>query len=170
MALAACASTLHVHTRALPSASFQHYRTFGIGSSEDAPAGYRRLPVTAEVLALVDAVAREKLTALGYHGVPAATEADLVVRVGAGLRNKPPAPAADQDALGNETSNDDMLDGAFTYTEETLSIDVFDTKTNRRVWHGASREIIKPDRVNRGLVDSAARAILAHFPKSATPG
>ena len=159
---------LHVHTRAAPNVSFEQYRTFAIGSGEEAPAGYQRSRVTPEVLSVVDSEVRGTFVALRYQEVPIA-DADLIVRVGAGVRKKSTPPAPDQDSVGSQVSDED-LDGAFVYTDGTLVIDVFDAKMKRRIWHGASREIIRSGSVDRARLESATRHILAHFPKVATSG
>ena len=53
-----------------------------------------------------------------------------------------------------------------TYREGTLSIDMFDARTHRPVWHGwARKEITRSDRQNaESRIRDAVRAVLSSFP------
>jgi hypothetical protein len=58
------------------------------------------------------------------------------------------------------------------YREGTLSIDVFDAKTHRPVWHGwAKKELTRADIENsEGPIRKAVTAILAKFPPGSGAG
>jgi len=53
-----------------------------------------------------------------------------------------------------------------TYHEGTLSIDIFDTRTHRPVWHGwAKKELTSADvEHSEGPIREAVASVLSHFP------
>jgi hypothetical protein len=52
----------------------------------------------------------------------------------------------------------------YQYTEGTLSLDAFDTKTKQAVWHGQATETVNPRKPNQKAIDDAVTKLMAKFP------
>ncbi len=59
-----------------------------------------------------------------------------------------------------------MQTDAYSYTQGTLSVDAFDTKTKRAVWHGHATETVNPDKPDSGKIDDAVAKLMGRFPAS----
>ena len=162
LAMAGCAPSLQVYTHTARNASFKGLHTFAIGSAEEAPRGYRRGSVASKVISVVAADVESELTAKGLEQV-SIESSDLVVRLGVGQRHKEETPLQQTDSTGDQVTVVDP-DGPFNYTEQELVIDVFQGRTNHRLWHGAAREIIEPGEVDDAALNHAVRRLLVDFP------
>jgi hypothetical protein len=52
----------------------------------------------------------------------------------------------------------------YQYTQGTLSLDAFDTKTKQPVWHGQATETVNPDKPNPKAIDDGVAKLMAKFP------
>lgn len=52
---------------------------------------------------------------------------------------------------------------ARSYTEGTLTIDIYDTGTKQPVWHGVASQEISASKVTQEVIDEAVAAVLAKF-------
>ncbi len=53
------------------------------------------------------------------------------------------------------------------YTERSLVIDIYDTRTNQPVWHGVAKKNAYTDDVNYAKLDETIAAVLGRFPATA---
>ena len=75
-----------------------------------------------------------------------------------------PVPYRGQFGWGGVVYQEDVRD----YTEGMLSVDVYDVRTRRPVWHGVARKrISNADRGRPELIDAVVAAILKDFPEIA---
>lgn len=170
IALAAC-TTLRVGSDHDPAAGFSAYHTYAwmpphtkIGES----------PNPLMVQRAHDAV-EEALSAKGYRLVSSASQPDFAVDFTIGSRERTdvrsyPAPYAGPWLWGGSYwwgapywgSEVDVRQ----YREGTISIDAFDGRTHRPVWHGwARKELTRADlEHSSGSIREAVDAVLAQFP------
>ncbi len=55
----------------------------------------------------------------------------------------------------------------YQYTQGQVSLDVFDAKTRRALWHGQASQTVNPDKPNPAKVDSAIAKLMKKFPATA---
>lgn len=168
--LAACA-TLHVGSDHDPAASFSAYHSYvwmpARTNIEDSP---NPLVVQRAHDAIQDA-----LSAKGYQLVSNEAAADFVVDFTIGSRERTdvrsyPAPYGGPwfwrntywwgaPYWGSEVN-------VHQYREGTISIDIFDGRTHRPVWHGwARKELTREDlEHSAGSIREAVDSVLAQFP------
>jgi hypothetical protein len=106
---------------------------------------------------LADAVARG-LAARGYQPVPG-PDTDLVALYAVGTRTRPHVPLQ-QDATGAMTDQPTTQDGAFAYTERTVSLELVDARTGAVLWSGSASETLSPRAavdVTRALAELLSR-------------
>jgi hypothetical protein len=147
LAVAGCASKPTIRTDVAPGANFAQYQTFSWISS-GVPAGMN--PMLGE---RIRNGVETALTAKGYTKVdPGPGDLSLAYTVGA------------------ERKTDITTYGAFgrgldisQYTEGRLTIDAFDTKTQRPVWHGSATQVIDPGG-DPSRVDPVVSETMARFP------
>ena len=51
-----------------------------------------------------------------------------------------------------------------TYTEGTLSIDLFDARSNQAIWHGSVSQPVGISDSTQTIIDAAVAALLGNFP------
>ena len=158
-----CGASVKFYTRTEPGAEFR-YHTFAVVSDESAPTGFHRLPVATEIQTVINDAATTRLVDKGYR---VASLPDLVIHVGVGKRRARREDSQEQDATGSQVTADDP-DGSFNYDERALVFDVFDTKTQRRVWQGIARQIMTTDKVDLDAVRRAVNSIFDRMPGPAT--
>jgi hypothetical protein len=174
LASAACAADNHgpvsdvttasgatIHTAINPAATFDRYRTFSFGPAEGPPAGYQMSPRSAEVRRRLQPLITAALVQKGYAAVP--DKGDLLVMFGSGLRDTS-APSVSSVSAGwlPDDENADFVEGS-------LVIDAFDGPSANRVWHGASRASINPDKIDDQRLQSSVQELLAAFPAASAP-
>jgi hypothetical protein len=173
LVLGACA-TLQVGSDYDRTANFANYHTFALMRRPHRDADSRNPLVIQRA---EDAVVRE-LTAKGYQLVPDAATADFVVDFTIGSRertdiNTYPAPYASRGWAGWGygpgwwgTPYWGTTVDVRQVQEGTLSIDAFDGRTHRPVWHGwAKQELSRSDIENSAEpIRNAVAAVLANFP------
>jgi hypothetical protein len=148
-----------VQTATNPRASFDRYRTFSFGSPENPPRGYLPSPLSAEVRACVQPLIAAALLRKGYS--LASEKGDLVIQFGSGRRvvhvEQAQVREGDQSLVQEPHFDYDVVEGS-------LVIDAFDATNGVRVWHGASRGEIHPERVDVALLQTSVTELLASLP------
>jgi len=158
-----CGNAIDVHTRTAPNADFARYQTFAFGPPESAPVRYQEsVRATVAERRTEDFVA-EVLVSKGYKPAP---NADLTVRIAAGVRRKelpiPLAPPAPGSTPGQtwlpENEAGEILEGA-------LVVDVYETATGTLLWHGAANAWIDPDRFDEARLRRGVTEVMSSFPE-----
>jgi hypothetical protein len=134
-----------------PGVDFGQYKTFSIVEPRP-PAGMN--PVMYE---RIRTGVEQGLTSKGY--ATSGTPADMAVIITIGARDK-----TDINTWGAYGRRVDV----YQYTVGQLSVDVFDTKTRRPLWHGQATQTITPGKLKPEKVDKVVGEIMALLP--AQPG
>lgn len=168
LSLAAC-STIQTHSDYDHSAAFGSYHTFawlGEGSSGMQRSHGVRNPFNAQ--RIHDAI-NAQLLAKGLTAAPDARSADIVVNYTMGMQDRTdiqsyPVEYRGPWAWGRPYFGDGV--DVRTYRQGTLSIDIFDVRTHRPVWHGwATKEITNSDIDQPGpIIQEAVAKILEKYP------
>jgi hypothetical protein len=170
--LLVCASctTMQVGADYDRSASFAGYHTFAIMRREHESAQNPLVVTRAE-----DAI-RSELTAKGYSDINDPLTADFTVDFTIGSKERTdvsayPAPYA---GVGWGWGRSGWWGGPYwgdnldvrQYRQGTLSVDIFDAKSHRPVWHGwAKKELTRQDiEQSEGPIKRAVAAVLEKFP------
>jgi len=166
--LAAC-ETMRVASDYDRSATFDHYRTFALIQRP------HQQPGNPLVVQRTQDAIRGYLVGRGYMYVADPAQADFAVDFTIGSRERTqiqsyPAPWGGPGWSGRRgwwgsPYWGDTID-VRQFTEGTLSIDVFDGKTSRPVWHGwAQKTLSRSDIENsQGPIQRAVSAVLEKFP------
>ena len=165
LALTACETTPRVTTDFDPSADFSGYRTFEWASSTP-PQGVNPL-----VFERVKSSVERNLAAKSFTP---SSSSDFAVGITIGARDRveatnwgpymyPGYGRAFRYGWAYPYSQVDIR----TVTEGSVSIDIFDARTKKPVWHGQAVKQITPSKVDQALIDQAVDAALANFPPSA---
>jgi hypothetical protein len=110
---------------------------------------------------VADAIARG-LAERGYQ--PGGADADLVAVYAVGMRTRAHQPYQ-QDSTGAMTDQPTTQDGAFAYTERTISLELIDARSGAVLWSGTASETLAPRAAaspTRAI--AAVREILARVP------
>jgi hypothetical protein len=166
-----CATQLRVGSDYDQSATFRDYHTFTVMQRE-----HRALenPLNPLVAARVGDAIRADLTGRGYVEAGDPEVADFVIDFTIGSRERTDITTYPQPYAGWGRGRpgwwggpywDDAVD-VHQYQEGTLSLDVFDTRSHRPVWHGWAKNELRDDDMERsaGPVQRAVAAVLAKFP------
>ena len=157
-AVSTTAAIMNMHTATNPGALFELYRTFSFGPSEAAPVGYQTSARAAEVQRRLQRLIAAALTQKGY--VPATGKGDVFIMFGSGVRDTSTHEASDVGAAWlPDDENADFVEGS-------LVIDAFDGSAGHKIWHGASRANINPDRIDDPLLQRSVRELLSSFPEA----
>ncbi len=146
LSIAVPAAAQSVTTDVQPGVNFSNYRTYAWVNAVP-PAGmnpimYQRITANLE-------------TALASKGYQKADPADLSLIVTIGAQQKTDIESWGR--FGLQTS-------VYQYTQGQLSLDVFDTKTKKALWHGQVSRTINPDKPNPAAVDKAITKLMKSFP------
>ncbi len=166
--LAGCASPMKVSSDYYREADFSSYRTFSF-----MPGRALLVATTQPVSPLLEgrlmAAAADVLSTRGYRQVDNPDQADFILSFTLGERDQISVnnyPEAYRETWRLDGPNPGSVE-VRTYTEGTLSIDMFEVKTRQPVWFGrASRSLTQSDRGNPALVKEVVSAILKQFPPS----
>jgi hypothetical protein len=135
-----------ISTDVAPGANFAAYRTYTwvnpLPPAGTNPVAFDRIRTSIE----------NGLAAKGYQKADAG---DLSLILSAGAREKTQFESWGRFGLQTDV---------YQYTQGTLSLDAFDTKTRQAVWHGQASETINPDKPNYGAIDEAITKLMAKFP------
>ena len=91
---------------------------------------------------------------LAEKGYTPGTPADMTLVLTVGKRQK-----VDLDTWNHYGYHD-----AYVRTQGEVSLDAFDTKTKKALWHGTVTEIINPNKPDPARADEALTKLLVHFP------
>jgi hypothetical protein len=161
-ALPTTGGSTSVHTLANPAASFDQYRTFSFGPPEGPPVGYRVSPPSAEVQRRLQPLIAAALQQRGY--VPATGKGDILIMFGSGRREESIHTVSD--VRSDWAPDDENAD----FVEGSLVIDAFDGAKAKKVWHGASRANIDPDRIDDQRLQRSVEELISSFPAASTTG
>lgn len=167
LALSACETTPRVTTDYDPAASFSGYRTFE-WASQSAPQGSNPL-----IFERVKASVERNLAAKSFTR---SNTPDFAVGITIGARDRvettnwgpyyyPGYGRAFRYGWAYPYSSVDVR----TVTDGTVTIDIFDTRTKKPVWHGRATKEITGTKVDQALIDQAVDAALANFPPTPRP-
>jgi len=178
VAATGCASTADIHTIKSPAARFDLYHTVSFDEGRTPPPGdYSTSPQSAGVWSHVKETTTRILQSRGYTlGEPG--KADLVVRIEVG-RHETTAPMTSPIGLQPsypgyvpdylpvappyhgyfDQENQELVEGAFV-------IDAFDGKSHELLWHGFSRAVVRPGKVDYEELQHHVESVLASFPAS----
>jgi len=151
------AASTNMHAATNPAASFDAYRSFSFGSAEGARGGYPMPARSVEVQRRLQPLIAAMLTQKGY--VPATGKGDLSIQFGSGLRDV--SSPETRDLAGGWLPDDENAD----FVEGSLVIDAFDGAGGNRVWHGAMRANINPDRIDDVQLQRSVQDLLSLFPE-----
>jgi hypothetical protein len=165
-----CATQLRVGSDYDRSASFRNYHTFALMQRE-----HRGLenPLNPLVVARVADAIRADLEEKGYVQAIDPQGADVTVDFTIGARERTdittyPEPYAGWGRGRRGWGGQYWGDGVDVrqYQEGTLSVDVFDTRSHRPVWHGWAKKELSDDDIEHSSepVQRAVAAVLARFP------
>lgn len=158
---AGCTSkSLKVKSAKSSSAQFASYASFAIGKEDAAPKSYSTTPMANDVRQQVESLVVREMTQKGYS--QGAETADLVVRVGSGVRVvKDTAPAHGTPAAlpgGNE------LDVEHDEKQGSIRVDVYDAKTNAVVYSGVVGTIEAAKEEDPARLSDAIHRMFVDFP------
>jgi hypothetical protein len=162
-----CAST-RAYSDFDPNARFESYRTFAWIGEEPGSLAAGHDPGDRGVDPLlarrIRATIERQLAARGYRQVESLDAADFVVTFSVGAREK--IQVDTYPVAGGWYGGWYATSGvsARSYTEGTLSIDVFDGESHQAVWHGWASQAIRDSTDRARLVEDVVTAILAKFP------
>jgi hypothetical protein len=139
-----------ISTNTAPGVNFSAYKTYSWVSTTN---GALRNPVLAQQLI---ADFDQALAGLGY--VKAESGGDLSLVLTTGAQSKTDIESWGR--FGLQTS-------VYQYTEGQLSLDAFDTKTQRALWHGQASDTVNPQKPNTRAIDAAVNKLMLKFPATA---
>jgi hypothetical protein len=141
-----------ISTQAAPGVNFGAYHTYTWVQASLPESGNAVLE--QQIISDFDAALSQR----GFRQVQSGGEISLMLTIGAREKTE----YQSWGWWGLQTS-------VYQYTQGQLSLDVFDTKSERAIWHGQASETIDPDRPNPSRIDAAVTKLMAQFPATATP-
>jgi hypothetical protein len=148
MVAGSSAARPQITTDAAPGANFTGYKTFAWVNLTPAagmdPVAFDRIRMGIE----------GALTGKGYQKA-AGDAGDLSLILSTGAREK-----TEVNSFGRFGLQTDV----YQYTQGTLALDAFDTKTKQPVWHGQATETINPGKSNPKAIDDGVSKLMAKFP------
>lgn len=146
LTLGACETTPSISSDTTPGANFANYRTYEWVNVRPA-AGMN--PVSLERMRQG---IEQAMVAKGYRvGNPG--DISLILTVAGKER-------VDVQTWGRFGQNVDT----YRYTEGTLTVDAFDTRTAQAIWHGRAQQNVDPGRIDPAMIDAAVAGVMAQFP------
>ena len=150
------APTPRIESAAAPAASFNQYKTFSLGLTEQAPTGFaltnRSLDAQTRLRDLIIAALKAK----GYDPQKEGDRADLTIRYATGNREVP--------KYGERHENPD------TAFEGAIIVDAYDSATGLEVWHGMASAPVNRDHIDDDILQRGVREVLASFPARSPAG
>ena len=140
-----------ISTQAAAGANFGAYKTFAWANSRPPqgmnPVEFQKIQSDVEL-------------GLASKGYQKASPGDISLILSVGARQK-----TDFESWGRFGLQTD----AYSYTQGSLSVDAFDTKTKQAVWHGQATETVDPDKPNSSKIDDAVAKLMGRFPGGSAP-
>jgi hypothetical protein len=166
LALLGCAT--RAHTDFDPNAQFDHYRTFAWLTPEGEMAEATSSQADPLLLRRIREAIERDLVAKGYRRVDDRADADFVVGFSIASKEKLQPRSQVSVGIGSWGRHGGWAVSApvaaESQSEGTLSIDVFDGRSQQPVWHGSASKPISPSTDREVLVNDVVGAILAEFP------
>lgn len=135
-----------------PGANLSAYRTYEwLGTAP--PVGTNPI-IVQQIIADFDAA----MASRGYQRIDSG--ADLTLALTLGAQEKTDVQTFGR--FGLQTS-------VYQYTEGQMSLDVFDSKTNRALWHGQVARTINRNKPNQKKISQAITKLMLQFPGTAAP-
>jgi hypothetical protein len=170
--LGGCAATIETGSHFDQTVAFEGYETFAWIDEHPYIGGDPALRPGGDVEARIQSEIARQLERLGYSYVEDRARADFVVAFTIGSREQLRTDSYPADFRGFPSWH---VPGSFyvvrdtavhSYTESTLSIDFFDIKSSRPVWHGwAQKTVTGADRRNPGpAIERGVRRMFENFP------
>jgi hypothetical protein len=160
--LSACETTPRVTTDFDPNANFSNYRTFEWANSA-APQGGNPL--------IFERVKSSVERSLAAKSFTTSSTPDFAVGITLGARDRvettnwgPYLYPGYGRGFGRGWAYPYSSVDVRTVTDGTLSIDIFDARTKKPVWHGHAVKQISGSKIDQALIDEAVDAALANFP------
>jgi hypothetical protein len=138
-------------TAAAPTASFGQYHTFSMGLVESGSIK-ETPPRTLEEQAVIRDLIVVNLESKGYLSEPRQGLSDIVVRFG----------SADGEARTPETAVNP--DNHETVYEGAIQVDVYDSASGLRAWHGSIALPLRRNHVDASLLERSVTELLSSFP------
>jgi hypothetical protein len=161
LAFAGCTTkSLKVKSSKSSSAQFSSYASFAIGKEDAAPKSYSTTPMANEVRQQVESLVVREMTQKGY--AQSAETADLVVRVGSGVRIVKDTTAAHGTPAAMPGGNE--LDVVHDETQGSIRVDVYDAKTNAVVYSGVVGTIEAAKEEDPERMSDAIHRMFVDFP------
>lgn len=178
VAVMGCASTADIHAIRSPTAHFELYHSFVFDQGKAPPPGdYSTSAQSADVWSHVKEATARILQSRGYAPADPG-QADLILRIEVGRREST-APLTSPVGLQAtypgyapdylpvvppyhgyfDQENQELVEGTFV-------IDAFDGKSHELLWHGFSRAVVRPGKVDYDELQHHVESVLASFPAS----
>jgi hypothetical protein len=152
--------SLKVKSSKSSSAQFSSYASFAIGKEDTAPKSYATTPMANDVRQDVESFVVREMTQKGY--AQSGETADLVVRVGSGVRMVKDTTAAHGTPAAMPGGNE--LDVEHDQTQGSIRVDVYDAKTNAVVYTGTVGTIEAAKEEDRARMSDAIHRMFVDFP------
>lgn len=170
--LAGCAAAIETGSHFDETAAFGGYETFAWIAERPYVGGDPALRPGPDVEAKIQSEIARQLRRLGYGYVDDRSEADFVVAFTIGSRERLRTDSYPPDFRGYLSWH---VPGSFyvvrdtaihSYTESTLSVDLFDIRSGKPVWHGwAGKTVTGADRRNPDpAIERGVRLMFEDFP------
>jgi hypothetical protein len=148
VAAGSAAARPQISTDAAQGVNFAAYKTFAWASAVPPsgmnPVAFDRIRTNIE----------SALAGKGYQKAAGdAGDVSLILTIGAQEKTQ-------IDSFGRFGLQTDV----YQYTEGTLSLDAFDTKSKRPIWHGQATDTIHPGKTNNKAIDDGVAKLMAKFP------
>ena len=147
--LAGCA-TMKAGSHIERGAAFTHYHTWEWAAAEERPTGDPRLDNNPMFELHVRSAVEHQLAGKGYVRTPLAGPPDLRAQYHANFSK---AVEIGGGAAGAGSCSRDCEPKAYVYEQGTLVVDLVDTRTNKVIWSGWSRDNME------GMVDNQERMV-----------
>lgn len=169
--LSGCATQLQVGSDYDRTATFRDFHTFTVMRREHSGL---ESPLNPLVAARVEDAIRADLKEKGYVETGDPQAADFTIGFTIGSRERADITTYPQPYAGGGWGGRRWWGGPYwgdavdvrQYREGTLSLDVFDARSRRPVWHGWAKKELSDDDIEHsaGPVQRAVTAVLASFP------
>jgi hypothetical protein len=169
--LSGCATELQVGSDYDRTATFRDFHTFTVMRREHSDLG---TPLNPLVAARVEDAIRADLKEKGYVETSDPQAADFAIDFTIGSRERADITTYPQPYAGGGWAGPRRWGGPYwgdavdvrQYREGTLSLDIFDARSHRPVWHGWAMKELSDDDIEHsaGRVQRAVTALLARFP------
>ena len=158
------------------AANFSQYRHFAWLADDPMPVIPDSEPISPLTIHRIKSSIEETLIQKGYEMADRSDGADFVISFVVGTRDKISATSYPRGWYSGRRGgwvwcgpycyDDEVI--VRTYTEGTLSVDVFDAASREPVWHGwAKKTITQSDRDNpREIIKQAVEQLLGPFPSA----